>query len=101
MNSLVELISEKDVKIALVVAAIIGTISFVSKWWRDRTDSVAILEFLNKSATETNVTFRSTEAIASKTKLTEERVATLCAKHPQIRRNTKEKQSWRLAEKAE
>ena len=50
-----------------------------------------------ESALETDYSFRSTEAIASDTNLTEARVATLCARDPRIRRSQKEKQSWTLA----
>lgn len=88
-------------------------IEFIKEWWevlsglavligwlytlyRNHRDSEAILCFLKQPATDTAYSFRSTEAIASKTNLTESRVESLCSKHPKIRRNTKEKQSWSL-----
>lgn len=56
----------------------------------------AIYQFLLTSKAGTAFTFRSTEAISSHTKISEERVADLCSNHPKIRRNEKEKQSWTL-----
>lgn len=43
-------------------------------------------------------TFRSTEAIASKTNLESNRIQHVAAKSKKIRRNAKEKESWCLVE---
>jgi hypothetical protein len=80
----------------VTVIAIAWVSSRILKWWRDRRDSEAILTFLTGSTATTDNNFRSTEAIASHTKLTAERVEALCARHPKIRRNRKEKESWTL-----
>jgi hypothetical protein len=82
----------------IVGAAILGGIAWAVRAHRNRKDSEAIYRFLLSSKTATDFTFRSTEAIASHTRLSEERVAVLCARHPNIRRNSKEKQSWLLVE---
>lgn len=59
-------------------------------------DSGAIHEFLLQSKKEGRFEFRSTEAIASHTKLTQGRVEELCASHPNIKRNEKDRQTWHL-----
>jgi hypothetical protein len=61
-----------------------------------RKDENRIVEFLKQSAIETGNTFRSTHAISSELDLTEERVKVVCSKSKLIKRNLKEKQSWRL-----
>jgi hypothetical protein len=91
-----EFISNNALVSALVAALLIAVIGGVWKWWHDRKDSRVIYEFLLASKAGTGFTFRSTEAIASHTKISEDRVAALCSKHPRIRRNEKEKQSWTL-----
>ena len=83
---------------ALVTAAIIWCIGWGTKRWRDRRDSARIYNFLVTSKSEGKVRFRSTHAIAKHTKLPADRVAKLCAHHPKIRRNEKEKELWRLDE---
>ena len=81
---------------ALVAAAIIAVLTWTLKSYRDRRDSRKIFDFLLKSKDGTNYCFRSTAAISSDTKIPENRVAELCSRHPKIKRNEKEKQSWRL-----
>ncbi|MFZ6047417.1 hypothetical protein ACFW0H_15025 [Pseudomonas sp. CR3202] len=101
LDWVLQLASDNNLVSALIAAAIIWLIGGSWKWWRDTKDGAAILKFLTKSVADAKNTFRSTEAIASATKLTEERVESLCSKHPKIRRNTKEKQSWRLVDHSE
>lgn len=59
-------------------------------------DSEEIYQFLLQSQKEGKFGFRSTEAISSHTKLPRERVEELCSKHAKIRRNEKERETWRL-----
>ena len=92
-----DLVSNNALISSLVGAAIIGLIGLVWKARRDKADGNRIYQFLLASKAESEFKFRSTEAIASNTGLSEERVAHLCAKHCNIRRNEKEKQSWTLA----
>ena len=80
----------------LISAAILAVIGGIWKWRRDSRDSVAIYNFLLDSKSRTDFNFRSTPAIASHTRLPAKRVAALCARHPKIRRNEKEKESWIL-----
>ena len=96
MSSLIEFINNNALASTLVGTALIGSIGWLWRSQQNQKDSNAILSFLNNSSKETTYTFRSTEAIASHTNLTEGRVASICAKHPKIKRNTNEKQSWQL-----
>ena len=98
VSAMLEFISNNALLSALVAAAVIAVAGGVWKWWHDRKDSRTIYNFLLKSKTGTDFTFRSTESISSHTKIPEKRVADLCGKHPRIRRNEKEKQSWTLAD---
>ena len=98
MHSLFEIATNNALTSSLVATMIIGLIGWVWKGRRDRIDTKKILEFLVASESETSFTFRSTEAIASHTGISEHRVATLCARHAKIRRNSGEKQSWTLVD---
>ena len=93
---MLEFISNNALVSTLIAALVIAAAGGIWKWWHDRKDSQTIYEFLRTSKTGTDFTFRSTEAISSHTKISEKRVAELCSKHPKIRRNKKEKQSWTL-----
>jgi hypothetical protein len=95
MTDAIQLISSNNIASALVIAAILAIVGGAWKWHRDRRDSKKILGFMLQSKSETDFTFRSTEAISSHTKIPENRVAELCSKHPRIKRNEKAKQSWR------
>lgn len=90
------IITNNPLASTLVAAILIATTGQIWKWWRARKDAKTIYDFLVESKARTGFTFRSTEAIASHTKLTEKRVTELCSTHPRIRRNEKEKQSWSL-----
>jgi hypothetical protein len=98
MSELLDLISNNALISSVVAAAILGIVAWVWKARTDKKDSDTIYNFLLTSKYSMQYTFRNTEAIASHTKLSEERVAALCSNHPKIRRNEKEKQSWCLAE---
>lgn len=92
-------LSENALASTLVAALIVGAINWVWRLHRDRRDSDAIYTFImTGSKAATDFSFRSTHAIASHTKLTAERVETLCSRHPKIRRNQGEKELWRLVD---
>lgn len=96
MSPFLELVSNNALVSALIGAAILGTARWFWKKSQDKKDGEAIYTFLVASKSQTGFTFRSTQAIASHTKITEERVAALCSRHPKIRRNEKKLQSWTL-----
>jgi hypothetical protein len=98
MSDFFQVVSNNALISALVAAAVLGAAGWVWKGWHDRKDSQAIYSFMLGSRSRTGYTFRSTEAISSHTKISEKRVAALCARHPRIRRNEKEKQSWTVVE---
>lgn len=91
-------ISNNPLVAALAAAAIIGLFGWAWRAWHNRKDSKAIYDFLVTSKSGTSYSFRSTEAISSHTKIPEERAAMLCSRHPNIRRNEMEKQSWALVD---
>ena len=98
MNAFFEFVTNNALVSTLVAFAILAAVSWLWKARRDRKDSEAIYSFLAASKAQSGFVFRSTEAIASHTKIHEERVAILCARHPKIRRNEKERQSWTLTQ---
>ena len=71
-------------------------IKFCWSYYCDHRDSRIIYKFLTESKLNGKYTFRSTESISSSTGIYEERVAKLCSENKMIRRNEKEKQSWRI-----
>ncbi len=91
--------SENSLFSALIAALLVAAVAGLWRLYRNSRDGKRIYEYLKHSASETGYVFRSTEAISAHTKMPEGRVADLCAKHPKIKRNEKEKQSWRLADK--
>src|SRR5512135_1841960 len=96
MGAVLEVISNNALASTLIAGGIVAAAGGVWKWWHDRRDSTAIYDYLVSSKLNTDWKFRSTAAISSQTKIPERRVAQLCSKHPKIRRNEKEKQSWTL-----
>ena len=100
MNTFINLVSNNALVSGIILAAILTGIGSLWRWNQDRKDGKTIYEFLAKSVKESEYTFRSSAAIASSTKLPEERVAMLCSRNPKIRRNQLDKQSWALEVKA-
>jgi hypothetical protein len=96
MSAFADLIGSKEFLAALAVLAVGGVFTAAIKWYRDNRDGKKIYTFLLQSKTGTEWTFRSTQAISSHTKISESRVEAICSKHPKIKRNEKEKQSWKL-----
>ncbi len=98
MIDLLKFVSNNSLIAALISAIVIGISTWQYNIRRDYCDSKKIYNFLASSKETSEFKFRSTEAIAANTQISEVRVAKLCASHPKIRRNEKEKQSWRLDE---
>lgn len=96
MSTILDTVSNNQLVSGLVVAGVIAVVGAGLKWNHDCRDSKKIYDFMRKSKSGTNFTFRSTEAISAATKIPEKRVSALCSKHPKIKRNEKEKQSWML-----
>ena len=96
MTAIFEWLSDNAIASGLVAASIVAAIGWGRRAWSDGNDKARIYNFLAASNHSSEFTFRSTEAIAAHTGLSEERVANLRASHPKIRRNEKEKQSWQL-----
>ena len=91
-----KLLTENALVSSIVAAAVIAGAAWAWQAFRNSRDSRAICKFLADSGTKGVWTFRTTHAISAETKIAEERVAALCSRHPKIRRNEKELQSWRI-----
>lgn len=99
MDKLLDFVTNNNLSSALsTIAIILALIFWVVSKYKNLSDSKKIYEFLLNSATKTDYTFRSTQVISSNTKIAESRVEELCIKHPKIKRNENEKQSWRIIE---
>lgn len=98
MSKFLDFVMNNSLGSALAASLIFAVIVWFWKCYKDSKDSKKIYYFLLSSKTETDFTFRSTEAISSYTKITESRVSELCTKHAKIKRNGKTKQSWQLIE---
>jgi hypothetical protein len=97
MTAFFKFLNDNAIASIIVAAAILGAVAWLRKMYPERRDSKKIYKFLVTSSAGP-YRFRSTEAIASHTNLSEARVAELCATHSKIRRNENEKQSWTLVE---
>ena len=82
---------------AVAGSLLVIALGWVAKLVRDKWAASSSYSFLKSSTDNAGYTFRSTEAIAAHLKLTEQRVEYLCSRHPKIKRNTAQKQSWRIA----
>ena len=98
MKDYLEFISSNSLTSGLVCAVVISMSAWLWNYLKNISDRNKVSNFLKESRINTSHIFRSTEAIAAATKLTESRVEAICTKHPKISRNTAEKQSWRLGE---
>jgi hypothetical protein len=78
---------------AIIVALILG----VFGWIKFKRDEKIVTEFLKNTGVETSHTFRTTHAISSATDLSKERIRNVCSKSSMIKRNQKEKESWKLS----
>jgi len=79
-----------------IVVAIAGTLVWLFKWFQNRRDRDKIYKFLRRSTKERGWAFRTTHAISSATKIPGNRISKLCNRDKRIKRNEKEKESWRL-----
>jgi hypothetical protein len=75
--------------VGVLILGIFGLLKF-------KRDEKIVTKFLKNSGVETSHTFRTTHAISSATNLSEERIRNVCSKSSKIRRNQKEKGSWKL-----
>jgi hypothetical protein len=79
-----------------VLATLIGVLVLgIFGWLKFKRDEKIVTKFLKNSGVETRHNFRTTHAISSATNLSEERIRKVCSKSSKIRRNQKEKESWK------
>lgn len=89
-------ISQNALVSAVLAGLILALVAWLIAYARARRDRSSIHAFLRRSAEDGEFTFRTTHAIAAATKIPEARVAELCSRHPNIKRNEQERQSWRI-----
>ena len=83
----------KGVFVTLIGVLILGILG----WLKFKRDEKIVTKLLKNSGVESSHTFRTTHAISSATNLSEERIRKVCSKSSMIRRNQKEKESWKLS----
>lgn len=87
----------KEIAAGVAIAlASAGIVLWFIRWLKDRRDTDKVYKFLVRSSKERGWSFRTTHAISVGTKLPESRVSELCRRDKRIRRNDKQKESWRL-----
>lgn len=96
MLDLLKVATENALASTLIASVLIGAASLAIQQFRHWQHKRFVIAFLQSSAHEGRYQFRSTEAIAAATKLTEARVEEICSAHNQILRNSAQKQSWRI-----
>jgi len=81
-----------------VLATLIGVLILgIFGWLKFKRDEKVVAKFLKNSGVETSHTFRTTHAISSATNLSQERIRKVCSKSCKIKRNQKEKESWKIS----
>ena len=75
--------------VGVLILGLFGLLKF-------KRDEKIVTEFLKNSGVDNSHTFKTTNAISSDTNLSKERIRNVCSKSSKIRRNQKEKGSWKL-----
>jgi hypothetical protein len=88
------IITENPLATALIASAIYSLSKHLIQKCKLNRDKDNVFSFLLSSKQNDGFSFRSTEAISAGTKLTETRVEEVCQAHPNIKRNSRQKQSW-------
>jgi hypothetical protein len=99
INDFVGFLGNNTTEIAAGVAIMVviaAALAWLFKWFQDKRDREKIYKFLRRSVKEKGWAFRTMHAISSGTKIPEHRVSKLCRRDKRIKRNEKEKESWRL-----
>ena len=76
----------------LVVVLILGLFGLL----KFKRDEKIVTKFLKNSGVDNSHTVKTTNAISSATNLSKERIINVCSKSSMIKRNQKEKGSWKL-----
>lgn len=95
-NRLWNLITENPLVSAVIAGLVVAVATWIVKVVKTSSESRRIYAFLERSTAESPYTFRTTHAISAATKIPEPRVAELCSRHPRIKRNEQERQTWQV-----
>lgn len=87
----------KEILSGVIAAVLFALVIWLLRTARWRQAEAAIVAFLAKSEGGGKYQFRNTHAIASGLNMEEQVVRAVCGKSRKIKRNQKEKESWRLA----
>lgn len=96
---MLKIITDNPLVSAIIAGLILAAVFWTIRKLKDRSDSQKIYSFLQSSSAGTEYAFRTTAAISSGTSIAESRVAELCSKDKRIKRNERERQSWRLEDR--
>ena len=96
LADLLKVSTENSLAATLIGALILGLFAKLWQYYIRWTHEARVINFLQLSARDGRYQFRTTAAIAAETKLTEARVEDICSAHRRVKRNTAQKQSWRL-----
>jgi hypothetical protein len=86
----------KNAIVGIIVSLIVAFIIWTIQKFREKRAEEKIISFMNESAKITSWKFRSTPAISSHTNISSEKIEKICSKSKKIKRNEKEKESWKL-----
>lgn len=84
---------------AIIAGIVVASIVVLSKSIYDYLATNKIIKFLQHSGANKKYKYRSSHAISSETKISEDKVRRLCTKCKKIKRSAKEQESWRLLRK--
>ena len=84
---------------AIIAGIVVASIVVVSKSILDYLATNKIIKFLQYSGENKSYRYRSSHAISSETKISEDRVRRLCSRSRKIKRSARKKESWRLVKK--
>jgi len=80
----------------VVIAVVIGVHVWLYRWMKFKVDEGVVLKFLRDSNKGKIQEFCSSDEISAHTDIAITRISVVCSKSKKIRRNAKEKESWRL-----
>lgn len=89
----------EEVSEAVIAGIVVASIVVLSKSILDYLATNKIIKFLQSSGESKNYRYRSSHTISSETNIPEDRVQRLCNRCKQIKRSSREKESWRLVRK--
>ncbi len=88
-----------EVSEAIIAGIVVASIVVLSKSILDYLATNKIIKFLQSSGENKSYKYRSSQAISVETNIAEDRVQRLCNRCKQIKRSSRNNESWRLGRK--